>query len=75
MRHKNQITAMTHIFLRYWAKVLFKINKLHLPKKSANEGKSPRPINIEPKVLKKYNFVEIMPYFANKLLMENIKPK
>ena len=63
MRHKNQITAMTQIFLRYWAKFLFKIDK------------SARPTNSEPKVLKKYYFVEIIPYFANKLLMENIKPK
>lgn len=56
MRYKNQITAMTQIFLRYLAKVLFKINKFHLAKKSVNEGKSPRPINIDLLSLEKVQF-------------------
>ena len=38
------------------------------------EGKSPGPDNIPPEVMKRCNLDDIVFYFANKLLNENLKP-
>ena len=52
----------------------FTINELHDAKRSLREGKASGPDDITPEIIKRCNFDNIILLFANKLLLENVKP-